>query len=128
MKIIYFDGFCGLCNGFVDFMMKIDHKKQFHYSPLQGEHAHSNLPKEMTEDLKSVVYSDGQKLYTKSEAVIKILKDQGGIWSLASAGKFLPRSLTDKAYDLVATNRYKLFGKKESCRLPTPEERQRFVL
>lgn len=127
MKVIYFDGFCGLCNGFVDFMMKIDQEKLFHYSPLQSDYAKKNLPEEFTKDLKSVVYSDGQNLYTKSAAVIKILQDRGGVWKLSSAGKFVPKVILDKAYDLVAENRYKVFGKKESCRLPTPEERELFI-
>lgn len=128
MRIIYFDGVCGLCNGFVDFMLKIDQEKKFHFSPLQSEYAQKHLPSAMTADLKSVVYSDGKNLYTKSEAVTKILMDRGGVWKIAALGKILPRFISDKAYDLVATNRYNLFGKKETCRIPTPEERARFVI
>lgn len=127
MKVIFFDGVCGLCNGFIDFIMKIDKKKKFHFSPLQSDYAQKNLPPEFTLDLKSVVYKVNDHYYSKSEAVIKVLVETGGIWKLAIIGKLLPSSLLNLVYDLVAENRYKLFGKKETCRLPTPEERSRFV-
>ncbi len=100
----------------------------FKFSPLQSEHAQKNLPKEFTEDLDSVVVQiDGQTL-RKSKAVFAILKKIGGVWTVASSVGLLPESFLNKAYDMVAENRYKIFGKKESCRLPTPEERQRFLL
>jgi predicted DCC family thiol-disulfide oxidoreductase YuxK len=126
--IIFFDGVCGLCNGFVDFVMATDKKKEFKFSPLQSEFAQKNLPPEMTANLDSVVYLHDGKTFRKSQAVIRILEDMGGIWSLAKLGKILPESLLNSAYDLVAQNRYKVFGKKETCRLPTPEERARFII
>lgn len=128
MKVIFFDGVCGLCNGFIDFVMKIDKDQKFHFSPLQSEYARQNLPEQMTTDLKTVVYKDGDHLSMKSDAVLKILQEIGGPWKLAMMGKVLPRALRDSAYEMVAENRYKLFGKKETCRLPTPEERGRFVI
>ena len=128
MKVIFFDGVCGLCNGFIDFVMKIDKEQKFHFSPLQSEFAQKNLPSEMTTDLKTVVYKNGDELSMKSDAVLKILNEVGGPWKLAMVGKILPRPVRDSAYEMVAENRYKLFGKKETCRLPTPEERERFVI
>jgi predicted DCC family thiol-disulfide oxidoreductase YuxK len=128
MGVIFFDGVCGLCNGFVDFILKIDKKGQFKFSPLQSEYAQKNLPKEYTEDLKSVVYLKNGKLLSQTEAVIEILKDNGGVWKLAAVGKILPEFIRDGAYNMVAQNRYKMFGKKETCRLPNPEERARFVI
>lgn len=125
--IIFFDGVCGLCNGFVDFIMAIDHKKRFLFSPLQSEFAKTHLPPEMTQDLKSVVLLSEGKLHTKSAAVIKVMSEIGGIWKVVTLGKLLPAALSNKVYDMVAENRYRLFGKKETCRLPTEEERQRFV-
>lgn len=127
MKVIFFDGVCGLCNGFIDFIMKVDKEKKFHFSPLQSEYAQKNLPPEFTQDLKSVVYKESGHCYSKSEAVLKVLTELGGIWKLASLGKLLPSPVLNWGYDLVAENRYKIFGKKETCRLPTPEERSRFV-
>ena len=126
--IIYFDGVCGLCNGFIDFVMSIDKNNIFKYSPLQSEHAQKNLPKEFTEDLKTVVVQIDGKTFSKSAAVIAVLIEIGGFWKLAIIGKILPTFLANKAYDLVAENRYNLFGKKETCRLPTPEERAKFIL
>lgn len=127
MKVIFFDGVCGLCNGFVDFILKIDKTQSFTFSPLQSDYAAQHLSQEDVRDLTSVVYlKDGQK-FTKSRAVIEILHDVGGVWKIAVLGKILPENLRNKAYDMVASNRYKLFGKKETCRLPTPEERARFL-
>lgn len=126
-NVIFFDGYCGLCNGFVDFVMSIDKEEKFKFSPLQSEFAQRNLPPEMTANLDSVVFLKEGKTYRKSKAVIRILEDMGGIWKFATIGKVMPETLLNSAYDLVAKNRYKLFGKKETCRLPTPAERARFI-
>jgi predicted DCC family thiol-disulfide oxidoreductase YuxK len=127
-NVVFFDGVCGLCNGFVDFVMSVDKEKKFKFSPLQSEFAQKNLPPEMTANLDSVVFLQDGKTFRKSQAVIKILEDMGGIWSLAKIGKIFPESFLNSAYDLVAQNRYKIFGKKDSCRLPTPDERTRFII
>lgn len=127
-NVIFFDGVCGLCNGFVDFVMAVDKDQKFRFSPLQSEFAQKNLPPEMTANLDSVVFLKDGKSFRKSQAVIKILEDIGGIWKLAKVGKFLPESILNDAYDIVAQNRYKIFGKKETCRLPTPAERARFII
>lgn len=126
-NVIFFDGYCGLCNGFVDFVMSIDKEEKFKFSPLQSDFAQKNLPPEMTANLDSVVFLKQGKTYRKSKAVIRILEDMGGIWKFATIGKVMPEKLLNSAYDLVAKNRYKLFGKKETCRLPTPAERARFI-
>lgn len=128
MKVIFFDGVCGLCNGFVDFVLKIDKKNEFLFSPLQSDYAKTHLPEEYTKDLKSVVYYHDGKIISRSKAVIKILSEIGGLWKIAVVGNILPEKLRDSAYDMVAQNRYKIFGRKETCRLPTPEERSRFVI
>jgi predicted DCC family thiol-disulfide oxidoreductase YuxK len=128
MKVIFFDGVCGLCNNFVDFVLKVDKKRLYKFSPLQSEFARNHLPLTLTEDMKSVVLFDEGKIFIKSEAVVKILSDIGGAWKIATFARLLPKFISDKAYDMVAENRYKLFGRKETCRLPTPEERSRFVI
>lgn len=128
MNVIFFDGVCGLCNGFVDFIMKVDKKGIFQFSPLQSEYAQKNLPQEFVKDLDSVVVEIDGKKYRKSKAVFAVLKKLGGLWGIVGVVGMLPESLLNKGYDLVAENRYKLFGKKETCRLPTPEERARFIL
>ncbi len=127
-RVIYFDGVCGLCNGFIDFILKIDRKHQFSFSPLQSDFAKARLPQALTQDLKSIVYQNGTETYIRSDAVIRILRDMGGFLSVAGLAAVFPSKLRDSAYDLVAENRYRLFGRKETCRLPTPEERSRFVI
>ncbi len=125
-KIIFFDGVCGLCNGFVDFILAVDKKKQFLFSSLQSEFAKKNLPVEMTTELKSVVFLSDGKQYSKSDAVLQVLDELGGVWKLSKVGRILPEKMRDSAYNLVAENRYKIFGKKDTCRLPSAEERSRF--
>jgi predicted DCC family thiol-disulfide oxidoreductase YuxK len=127
-KVVFFDGVCGLCNGFVDFVIKHDSKKSFHFSPLQSDYAKQMLSTELTNDLKTVVVQIEGKIYKKSEAVFEVLKNLGAPWSMAVMLQILPSSLLNWAYDLIASNRYRLFGKKSTCRIPTPEERERFIL
>lgn len=128
MKVIFFDGYCGLCNGFVDFMLKIDKKGVFKFSPLQSDFAKKHLPAEDIEQLKSVVLLIDDKSYRKSEAVLLALSHLGGSWSLLKQLNVIPTGLRDAGYELVAANRYKIFGKRDTCRLPTAEERERFIL
>lgn len=127
-NVIFFDGVCGLCNRFVDFVMSIDDDSEFLFSPLQGEFARKVLPSQYVTDMKSVVLlKNNKELYTQSNAVIEILKEIGGIWGLARVANILPQGILDKAYDMVAENRYDLFGKKEECRIPTADERSKFI-
>ena len=128
MKTIFFDGVCGLCNGFVDFVIRIDRKKAFVFSPLQSAYASSKLPQHLTQDLNSVVLLDNEDIYVKAKAVIMILTEVGGIWSWARFLNIIPGPLLNTLYDLVAKNRYQLFGKKSTCRIPSEEEKSRFVI
>ena len=128
MKIVFFDGYCGLCNGFVDFMMKADKQAQFKFSPLQSEYAKANLTSSDVEDLKSVVVLIDGKTYRKAEGVLKAVSALGGVWKLSAALGILPLGILNLGYNLVAENRYKIFGKSDTCRLPTQEERARFIL
>jgi predicted DCC family thiol-disulfide oxidoreductase YuxK len=126
-NIIFFDGVCGLCNGFVDFVIARDKNNFFYFSPLQSDFAQKNLPAEFVNDLKTIVVRVDGQVYKKSRAVLKVTHLLGGLWKILTLANILPTSLLDFFYDLIATNRYKLFGKKETCRLPTPEERIRFL-
>jgi predicted DCC family thiol-disulfide oxidoreductase YuxK len=127
-NIIFFDGVCGLCNGFIDFVLAVDKSEKYRFSPLQSESAHRLLPSEITQNLTSVVLYQNGKIFTKSEAVIRVLHGMGGIWKIAIIGNILPARLRNRTYDWVAKHRYRFFGKKETCRLPQPEERSRFVI
>ncbi len=126
--IIFFDGVCGLCNSFVDVIFKADDNGIFRFSPLQGETAKkyiTELPEQAGE--WSIVYVDEDNIYEQSDATLKILKRLGGIWSVLSIFSFLPRGCRNFIYRLVAINRYRIFGKRETCRVPTEEEKARFL-
>jgi predicted DCC family thiol-disulfide oxidoreductase YuxK len=125
-KIIFFDGVCNLCNGFVDFLIRHDHKQRFLYASLQGETAATLLEQRDRESLSTVVYYDQGTVTRKSRAVIKIFSELGGVWRLLAILRVVPPPLADSIYNLISRNRYRWFGKRESCRLPTPQERALF--
>ena len=126
--ILFFDGVCGLCSRFVDFAMRHDRNQAIRFAPLQGETASQVLPGDLAARLDTVVFRKDGRNFTRSAAVVRLLNEFGGGWKLA-AGLFwlLPSPLRDLAYRLVAKSRYRLFGRHETCRLPTPEERSRFL-
>jgi predicted DCC family thiol-disulfide oxidoreductase YuxK len=125
-NIIFFDGVCSLCNSFVDFLIARDKKKIFRYGPLQGHKAQERLPMSRVK-LASVVYLKNGVMLTQSEAALEILSDLGGVWSLVTILKLIPHSVRDSVYSIIATNRYKWFGRRETCRLPSKEERSLFL-
>lgn len=125
--IVFFDGYCGLCNGFVDFVMARDHKKTFRFATLQGATAARLLSPEDVKNLDSVVVYVAPHKYRKSRAVLQVFSDLGGGWQWLTLFGFLPTPFLDFMYDIVARNRYSWFGKRDSCRLPTKEERALFL-
>ena len=128
-NIVFFDGECGFCDTTVRWIMAIDQDQAIRYAPLQGETARRLLPQELRreENLKTIVYLDplGER-YLKSNAVIEILCQVGGLWKLCKAGKILPTGLRDWFYDRVAVRRRSLIS-KEACPLPTPDQRARLL-
>lgn len=134
--IVFFDGVCGLCNSFVDFTLARDRGSRFRFSPLQGETFTARLgppPSRVGETgsnearLASIVFWDGEQAHMKSEAVLRVVECLGGGWLLARPLRLVPRILRDTVYDFVAKNRYRWFGKRETCRLPSDTERERFL-
>ena len=128
-RIVIFDGVCGLCNASVDFIIRHDTDKIFVFAPNQNESAKEILTREGLDpdQIETIyLYQDGI-LYSKSEAVVRISSSLPFPWRLATAGRVIPRPIRDWAYTLVATNRYRWFGRSETCRIPTPEERARFL-
>lgn len=126
--VVFFDGLCGLCNRFVDFVLRHDSRGVFRFAPLQGETARALLAEADIRDLKTVVLSDGGHTYRKSTAVLRVLAGLGGFWRLVAALLWLvPWPLRDLGYVCVARTRYAIFGKKDSCRMPTPAERGRIL-
>lgn len=128
MKVIFFDGYCGLCNGFVDFIMRVDKKNVFTFSPLQSDYAKTQLRREDYENLDSVVVLIDGQAYRKAPAVFRALRELNIGWKMISLVGLLPSSILNFGYDLVAKYRYRILGKRETCRLPSPEERQKFLL
>lgn len=126
-RIIFFDGVCTLCNGFVDFVLKRDRKNQFHFSSLQSEFARKQLPIQ-NQGLDSVVLMEDQKVYTRSTAILRILFELGGWWNIfAVLASIFPIWFRDVIYKFIADRRYQIFGKKDTCRLPTAAEKKLFL-
>jgi len=137
-NVVFFDGVCGLCNSSVDFLIKIDKKNILIFSPLQSYFVGEVLAKFNIqlnlEQLDTIIYlgSNSNKIYVKSNAILEILKDLKNVWSVFYIFKIIPTQLRDILYEYISKNRYNILGakfkKKESCRIPTPEERKRFIL
>jgi len=126
--IVFFDGVCGLCNTWIDFVVRRDPTGQIRFAPLQGESAASLLPGGSEQNPETVLLWDGTTLFDRSDAIWRTLSRLPGIWRIAGRLlRLVPRPLRDWGYRLIARNRYRLFGKKETCRMPTPEERGRFL-
>jgi predicted DCC family thiol-disulfide oxidoreductase YuxK len=127
--ILLFDGVCNLCNASVQFVIRHDKKRQFRFASLQSEQAQNllirfDLPPKA---LDSVVLIDDGKAFTRSSAALEIARKLGGIWAVAYIFIVVPRPVRDAVYDWVARNRYRWFGKKEACMVPTPELKNRFI-
>lgn len=128
-QTILFDGVCNLCNGFVQFVIKHDRADRFRFGALQSDAAKQLLGGRELDpaDLSTVLYLKGDRLLVRSSAALHIFKDLGGVWALAFVFMLVPRFLRDMVYNWVARNRYRWFGQRESCMLPTPELRAKFL-
>ncbi len=128
-RIILFDGVCDLCNGFVQFIIKRDPEGKFKFGALQSPEA-QELLKDATidpKDLDTVIYIRGDRIYTRSGAALRILNDLGGWWSLFGLKLIIPPPIRDFFYRIIARHRYNWFGRRESCMVPTPELKARFI-
>ena len=128
-QLIIFDGVCNLCNTVVQFVITRDPQARFHFTPLQsapGQHilTQHHLP---LDDFDSFIYLRQAKLHQRSTAALYLLKDLGGLWSLAYGFMIVPRFIRDWVYDRVARSRYSLWGKKDTCMIPTPDIKKRFL-
>ena len=125
--VILFDGLCNLCNGTVDFLIKKDRKKQFRFIPLQSEKGKSLIQKfQIPINTDSVILINANKAYFESDSVIEIARMLNYPWKLGVLGKFIPKKIRDGIYRLIAKNRYRWFGKRETCRIPADEEKISF--
>ena len=127
-RIVLFDGECNFCDASVQFIITRNQKATFQFASLQGE-VGQNLLKELNvpTDVESLVLVEGKRYYTKSTGALKIAKQLDGLWKLSYVVIVIPKPLRDVMYNYIAKNRYKWFGKKQACMLPTVEQRNRFL-
>lgn len=128
--IVFFDGICNLCNSWVKFIIKYDKKNKFKFASLQSEMG-QNFLKERNLSSKSfdsiILYQPNSAYFLKSDAVLQIFKLLGFPFSILSIFYIFPSFIRDKLYSLIAKNRYKFFGKSESCMMPNPEWKDKFL-
>ena len=134
VHLVLYDGVCGLCNRLLQFLLAVDHRAIFDFASLQSTTGRSIVeraggqPDELNSSYVSANYrTPGARVITKSEAVLFVAGELGWPWKLAGLVRALPSGWLDRAYDLVARNRYRIFGRREQCLAPRPEFRNRFV-
>lgn len=127
--VILFDGVCNFCNGAVNFVIKRDKKALIQFAPLQSEKGRmfSRQFGFSEEDMKTFLFIEDGKVYTKSTAALRVCRYLGALWPLCYGFMIVPKFIRDGIYNWIAKNRYKWFGKKETCMMPTPEVRTRFI-
>jgi len=128
-EVLLFDGVCNLCNSSVNFIIDHDPKGHFKFAALQSEFGQEKLHELglNTEDFDSLVLLSGNKVYRKSSAALRIARRLNGLYPLLYAFMIIPPFIRHWGYDIIAKNRYKWWGKRDSCRMPTPELQSRFV-
>lgn len=126
--VIFFDGVCGMCNAFVDLILKVDRGQTFLFAPIQGETARELLPPLSTDPKQwSMIYLDERGVHEQSDASLEVCRRLRGAWRVLGLLRFVPRAIRNPIYRLIAHNRYRIFGKRESCRVPAEQERTRFL-
>lgn len=127
--IVLFDGVCNFCNGTVNFIIRRDSAGYFRFAPLQSEYGrvvlhHENINPEKTD---SLVLVEDDRVFVRSTAALRIARHLDGIWKFAALFMVVPRPIRDFCYDVFAKYRYRIFGKREICMIPTQEVRERFI-
>jgi predicted DCC family thiol-disulfide oxidoreductase YuxK len=132
--IVLYDGLCGMCDGVVQFLLRHDKRDLFRFAPQQSEFAQRVLPRHALDagTIETICLiengdSPAERVLTKSDATLRIAQQLGGIWQVLLLAKLLPHALRDVAYDFVARNRYRVFGRRTECRLPSAEDQHRFL-
>ena len=129
LNIVCFDGICGICNEWVDFVIRIDKKRALRYTPLQNEVIRPYLMQFGIdpEKLETIVFIKKGEVFLKSDAVFEIIRTADWNAWLIPVFKIFPRFFRNFIYDIVAKNRYRIMKPKKSCRIPTPEEKDLFL-
>lgn len=126
--VVLFDGVCKLCNRSVNTLLRMDRKGRLKFASLQSDYGRTVLTAHgrQSDAMDTMMLLEGGRLTTKSTALIRMARYLGGVWPLVMAALIVPRFIRDALYDLVAKNRYRTFGKYDTCRLPDPEYTDRF--
>ncbi|MEO8166918.1 MAG: DCC1-like thiol-disulfide oxidoreductase family protein [bacterium] len=130
VNLVLYDGQCGLCNSTVLWLLKIDRRRVLTFAPLQGETAKLfSLPAPSAETIVFVsdFRTSNQRIALRSDAVLQILRTVGGMWKFAAIVTILPRGIRDAVYNWIARNRYRWFSRLDTCKLPPPEVKYRFL-
>ena len=127
--VVVFDGECSFCNGWIDFLLRFDRKDVFRFSARQSEAGasfalQSGIPEG---GAGSILVVEGERIRLRSDAVLRMLSLLGFPFSLLGILRVIPAGLRDAVYDVIARNRQRWFGRRVQCRVPTPEERHRFL-
>lgn len=127
--VVFFDGVCNLCNAAVNFILDRDPDGYFRFAPLQSDVADDVLPPGLRSDdsLGTIVLLEDGTAYVRSTAALRIAHRLTAPWPLLYAAILLPRRLRDAVYAWIANHRYRWFGRRDKCRIPTPEEKARFL-
>jgi predicted DCC family thiol-disulfide oxidoreductase YuxK len=132
--IVLYDGVCGLCNRLVQFLLKRDRHDRLRFASLQSDFAAAILKRHGKDPLDLDTFylvqdydTANETLLARSDAILSLGPQLGGIWSLAPVGKVLPRFLRDWGYNQVARNRYRVWGKYDTCMMPDPRHRRKFL-
>ncbi len=129
MKVVLFDGVCNLCNSSVNWIIDHDKQNKFKFASLQSAYGQNKVKQLGLENnyMNTVVFEDNGTSYLRSDAALQIIKQLGGVYSMVVIFYIIPSFVRDFFYKIVADNRYKWFGKKESCRIPTLELKSKFL-
>ena len=126
-SIILFDGVCNLCNGWVKLIIKLDKTKHFKFASLQGQFGQESIKKYSLEHIDSIILLEQGRVYTEAIAALRILKKLKGPIRVFDFLTILPKSFQSFTYKWVAKNRYRIFGKRESCMIPSDDLKERFL-
>lgn len=128
-KIILFDGVCNLCNGAVVFIIKRDKKDCYRFAALQSDTGREYTAgyRVDTSETDSMVLIENDRCHTKSSAALRIARHLSGAYPLLYGFIILPKGIRDRLYDIIANNRYRWFGRKDRCMIPTPELKKKFL-
>ena len=130
-KIVFFDGVCNFCNSTIDFIWRNNKKRNLYYASLQSDIAKEKLLRRGIDDItiRTIYYYDGYRVHEKSQAAFMILTNLDGVFYplLSKIALIIPRIIADYFYDIISKNRYKIMGKRNSCRIPSIEETKYFL-